>query len=492
MIPANVLMFDLPDDLHDRANQLLDFCPAENWNVNAFHFLKQVLPQDGSIGIACSGGSDSTFALLLVFSAFPKFSSRLSILHYNHGLRGNASNADETLVRGLAEKLGLKCFVEYPNEKQTKLDENSLRELRLKFFCRVQHEYDIKAIVQGHHLDDIAETLLWRIPRGVSVDGLISPKPISSLGDLIFVRPFLSFSKVQIRESLKKCLIPWREDSSNRENTYLRNKTRNLVVPIWKKSLDRDLLKGLSSTRKLLEQDSQALDYHAMKGFEKCVSGQELNFSMLRNLPIATQRRVLGIWIKKSFLENANFTKCSINFGQLTEIINHERFKSVQLSENCILKRKNGILELSEVQSITPLPNISVPANSIVFLPNGGKIGVARVEFSRKLSNFIFQRKVNQSHHAYISDRFGVESLFVRSRNRGETYHPMGAPGTKKLADWMIDRKWTDVQKAQTPVFLNSNDHIVWVPGFPPAEFAKVSKSGTSVIHLTYEHSDTL
>lgn len=484
-------MLDLPNNLHERANQLLDLCPVEEWDQNAYQFLKGKLEKGNFICAACSGGPDSTFALLLMTSAFPKFISQITILHYNHGLRGNESNTDEILVRGLAEKLGLKCIVEYPSQKQTKIDENTLREQRIEFFKRVQNENGIKGIVQGHHLDDIAETLLWRIPRGVSVDGLISPKPVSSLGELIFVRPFISLSKAQIRNSLEKCSIPWREDSTNRENNYLRNKIRNMVLPIWEKSLDRELLKGIKSTRKLLEEDSKALEFHAMQAFEQCISGEGLNLGILKDLPLATQRRVISKWIEEHINKNKFGPKFSLNFGRLIELINNEGFSSIQLSENWILTKKSTLLELSEVQSTSPLPFISVPANSIIFLPNGRKISAERLKLTHKLASHIFQKKVNQCEHAYISDRFGESRIFARSRIKGETYQPMGSPGSKKLSDWMIDRKWSDVEKTETPIFLNSDNKILWVPGFPPADFSKVKELDVGVIRLTYSRSAT-
>ena len=165
-----------------------------------------------------------------------------------------------------------------PN-KDHKLDENTLRTLRLEFWNKLEKNEAITKIVQGHHLDDVAETLLWRIPRGTSVNGLISPKPISQIDNITILRPFIHTTKDLIRESLLNCSIPWREDESNKENKYLRNKMRNSVLPMWKKSSDRDLLQGIASSRDLLENDSEALEFHALESLQKCRSGNRLKLA---------------------------------------------------------------------------------------------------------------------------------------------------------------------------------------------------------------------
>ena len=67
----------------------------------------------------------------------------------------------------------------------------------------------------------------------------------------------------------------------------------------------------------------------------------------------------------------------------------------------------------------------------------------------------------------------------------------MGSPGSKKVSDLMIDRKWSESQKVETPVFVNSSNEIVWIPGFPPAEFTKVTPTDKWVIRLTYGYSGT-
>ena len=138
-----------------------------------------------------------------------------------------------------------------------------------------------------------------RLARGVSVDGLNSPKPINELHSNIFIRPFITLSKSFIKESLNKCAIHWREDTSNQETKYLRNKMRNLVIPKWKEFSDRDLLQGIRQSRELLELDSEALKFHASEALQDCLVKKNLNLGRLLKYPTATQRRVVLKWIEE-------------------------------------------------------------------------------------------------------------------------------------------------------------------------------------------------
>jgi len=98
---------------------------------------------------------------------------------------------------------------------------------------------------------------------------------------------------------------------------------------------------------------------------------------------------------------------------------------------------------------------------------------------------------VDPAIEAYISTEVATAGVFLRSRTPGDKFHPLGAPGGKNLSDRMIDQKWSQQKKEETPVFINNSEKILWVPGFPPAEFAKVKHGDLRVIHLTYKSLHT-
>ena len=482
---------DLPDGLAERAMELLELAPFDLWHADALSEIRKTTSSQDFIGIACSGGADSTFSLILFFSAFPRLRKRMVILHYNHQLRKDDSEADESFVRLLARKLGLPCRVGYPENAKGGSDEGALRKNRLGFYAKQGKQHGIMHIIQGHNLDDIAETLLWRIPRGVSVDGLISPKAVSQVDSLCFIRPFIKLSRQFIRDTLKKCSIPWREDASNQENEYLRNRMRNSVLPHWTGASDRDLLQGVAQTVDLLSQDSKALEHYSRESYNECKVGEKLDFKGLVKLPCAIQRRVLIKWIQEIECKFAPQKSLSAKTGRLVKLLNETNFTAIQLAEKFTIRKKGQFIELVHSNELPPIPKAVLPFSYSIYLSCGGRVLAEQMMLNARLFDLIDGKHVNPQNEAFISLKPLPDYLFIRSRKEGDMFRPLGSPGSKKLTDWMIDRKWSKTKKINTPIFLNQKNEIIWIPGFAPAESAKASKADLRVIRLTYQQSDT-
>ena len=478
---------DLPDDLVERAGQLLSYHPKTSWCTEVRSELEQVLGETQKIGVACSGGADSVSVLLLIFAAYPKLRKRIWVLHYNHRLRQEASDLDQSFVQSIAFKLDL-VFISGSSQICQKTDEGSLREQRLNFFDKITRKEGLKFIVQGHHLNDVAESLLWRIPRGVSVDGLISPKPVSQVRAIRFMRPLLTLTKASILDGMRKCNIPWREDSSNSEIDYLRNRMRHSVLPVWEKACDRDLLNGVSMTTKFLREESHALDYHAEEAFHSCLDHtQSLELERLNQLPAATQIRVLRKWLGSL---HADFND-DISLSPKAELVKAfllSDARSLQMGNNFSVKRSDRVLSLEVLKPAQLIPFSALPLSGEICFPSKSSSTAREISLTDGLFKEILHGHVNQAKEAYISATEVSAGVFLRSRTRGDQFHPLGAPGGKNLSDRMIDQKWSQQKKDETPVFINNDEKVLWVPGFPPAEFAKVKDGDLRVIHLTYNN----
>ena len=266
--------------------------------------LSSTLLNDKKIGVACSGGADSVFLTLLLYFKYSDLRKNLYLLHFNHLLRAEESDLDEKFVQNLADYLHLP-FHSGKNVHLQKKDEASLRVNRLNFFQEKAVELDLSTLALGHHADDVAETILWRLPRSSTVSGLISPKPLNRHEKLLFIRPLLNTSSEEIRNSLKKLNFPWREDESNKKPNYLRNRIRSYVVPKWKESMDRDLIKGISKTRELLEQDDEALFYFTKIAYNECRHEDSLDVNFFNNYPIAIVEEYFDIGFKISLLKRS-------------------------------------------------------------------------------------------------------------------------------------------------------------------------------------------
>jgi len=179
------------------------------------------------VGVAVSGGADSVVLLHVLHALISSLALQLMVLHVNHGLRGRESDEDEVFVRDLSRSLGLP-FASTNAVPGTGNVEQEARQLRKEFFQRCQSEYGLQKIALGHTRSDQAETVLYRFLRGSGIAGLAGMRPVTPAG---VVRPLLQTSREEVRSWAAAHGIVWREDSSNANNGFARNRLRNGVIP---------------------------------------------------------------------------------------------------------------------------------------------------------------------------------------------------------------------------------------------------------------------
>lgn len=189
--------------------------------------------------VAVSGGADSV-ALLHLLAELADHATRkkLVVVHFNHCLRGEASQADATFVEALAKKLGLTARIGTASGNwRSKAEggqglEANARTLRYAFFEQIAREMEARYLVTAHHRDDQIETILHRILRGTGIAGLGGIQPAREwLPGVGLVRPLLSFTRAEMIRYLKTIGQPWCEDASNATTEFTRNRIRNELLP---------------------------------------------------------------------------------------------------------------------------------------------------------------------------------------------------------------------------------------------------------------------
>jgi tRNA(Ile)-lysidine synthetase-like protein len=249
------------------------------------------------VGAAVSGGIDSVALLRLLLELRNELGFVVSIVHFNHRLRGPDSAADQEFVARLAREQGLDFFTgghdvaQYAAEKRVSL-ETAARELRYGFFrylvtegrnaehaegnlkvaswgpglgdpVRVLPRSPLARIATGHTLDDQAETVLMRVIRGSGLTGLAGIYPRIDLenddgqvrGEI--VRPLLAFRRRELKAYLEAMGQPWREDLTNADPWFTRNRVRQLLVPLLEKEFNPAVAQNLAELAEIAggEQD---------------------------------------------------------------------------------------------------------------------------------------------------------------------------------------------------------------------------------------------
>ncbi len=233
--------------------------------------VREVLAAVGRLGlagrgvlVAVSGGLDSTALLHALHLLSESQRLNLSIGHVNHGLRGDESEADETAVRDLAAALGRPVRVarvdpralrEGLSSRERPTLQEAARTLRYRALAELAEQAGASRIATAHTADDQAETVLLRLMRGTSPDGLGGIPERSPDGRI--VRPLLRVSRDQIERFARAQGLCWREDSSNRRVEYARNRLRRHWLPGLAGDFNPRLLRAIGGLAEAQREDSE-------------------------------------------------------------------------------------------------------------------------------------------------------------------------------------------------------------------------------------------
>lgn len=252
----------------------------------------------GSWILAVSGGADSVALLLLVWAHWPEARSRLCLAHFDHGLRGEQSTGDAQFCEHLAASLGLDFELGHWRGAPATVNEHQARQARHSFLKEVMRYRASRFLWTGHHQDDLLETMLMRLFRGSGGAGLAAPRPVHQhTWSHLVLRPLLSRERLFWEQQLRQAGGLWREDASNASSAHWRNRIRNEVLPVLRKTeTTRDLGLGISLSRELLEEDETALEVW-LASLQLHLPDGSLAVGQLLGLPRALLRRALHAWL---------------------------------------------------------------------------------------------------------------------------------------------------------------------------------------------------
>jgi tRNA(Ile)-lysidine synthase len=182
---------------------------------------------------------------------------RPHVCHLNHRWRGAASDADARFVRALAGQLGLPVTVGRLLRRDDVPTEDTARRARLAFFERVAKKTGIRTLALAHTADDQAETVLLRLIRGAGPTGLAGMAGERKLGALRIVRPLLGVTRAEVLDYLKAHRLTWREDASNRDLRFLRNRVRHVLLPLLEREFNPGIRRVLCGTAEVMRAEAE-------------------------------------------------------------------------------------------------------------------------------------------------------------------------------------------------------------------------------------------
>ncbi len=438
--------------------------------------------------VAVSGGADSVALLAALFQLRLHYAMTLTVVHVNHQLRGKESRRDALFVEQYAARLGVPCYVESVDVKAVQRTtglspQHAARKLRYEFFTRIQRTLSATRVALGHTANDQAETLLVRLVRGGGPAGFAGMPAVR----LPYIRPLIRMYRYEIEAYLTANGLPWVEDNTNTERVYLRNRLRLDLLPLLRQ-YNPQIDKRLNDLAAMLSADNRYLERQTDILMPQVISWQTegrvfLECRVFCTMALSLQRRVL-----RRIGDTVLHSEAAVNFRHIEVLrdllIEAEAGKRATFPGGWRAERqRTGVL----LWNVRHLPSRSL----IRTLPVPGFIDIP--ELALRLTADVLARApmclATESDVAYMDLQHLTLPLAVRCRQPGDRVHPLGAPGSKKLKDFFIDKKIPKAQRDMIPLVI-SDSEIVWVVGYGLADPCKVRPHTQHVVRLSCERGE--
>lgn len=421
--------------------------------------------QEGEqITVGVSGGADSMALLHILWRLSAQEEWQVQAVHVHHGLRGKEADEDAAFVEEICRRWNIPCAL-------IRLDvaaEAAKRRSGIEETGRIlRYEALRKAAAGGkiavaHHANDQAETLLMRLCRGTGMRGLAAMRPVRE--DVI--RPLLFCGKEEIEAYCRAEGISWREDSTNQEVRYTRNRLRHQVLPLLEQ-VHEGSIRHLSETAELLATEEDFLEKEAEKALWEQKRDSGIDAAGLLKLHPALRRRVLRLALAEAGgLRDVTRT----HILQLEELLEKESGKSISLPHDLCARMEYGALKLERRKKEESGFCCLLTPGKETALPEFGWCVETEVSLE-KPTEFCKDDYTNVFDYDKIK-----QELFCRSRRPGDRIALRA--GSKKLKDLFIDEKIPREERDRMPLIACGSD-VLWVvggrvsPDFLPGENTK-------------------
>lgn len=255
----------------------------------------ELLERGEHVVVGVSGGADSMVLLELLSAARATHELQVSAVHVNYGLRGEDSRLDQQLVVRRCQELGIFLTLHRATEltpSDSNLEDRA-RTIRHRVLKQTAREIGASAVALGHTRDDQAETILLHLLRGSGLTGLVGMQA----RDGQIVRPLLNARRAEVRRYAHSRGIAYRDDASNFERRFARNRVRHLLLPLLAEEFNPRIVEVLAESALLVSEDEHFMDELAESIYRRFVKeaaeGASIAAEELLELPLALQRRIL-------------------------------------------------------------------------------------------------------------------------------------------------------------------------------------------------------
>lgn len=417
------------------------------------------------LGIAVSGGVDSMVLLHCVCLLRQELNMTVVAYHMEHGIRAKQSLEDMRFVQRVCEEYGVECIAQRADvpalaASQGVSLETAARQARYAFLDKQQADH----IATAHHMDDLAETVVMNLIRGSGTRGLCGIPAVRGR----YIRPMLDIARQEIEAYAKKMNIAFVHDETNEDAAYTRNYVRKEIMPRLC-AVNAQAVAHIAQAAALLWEDDTALEHIALKagGIADVEDGCEIAISTLLAQMPAVQKRMV-----RSALE-MYFGLCDVGFVHVNAVL--ELAQKGQSGKRVDIG--NGIAAAVAYGKLRLFRCVQKEAADVAFTgPGRYEIGSAAF-----LCTHHDGEMLHQDNTEYF-DADALDGACFRYRREGDVICPLGLGGTKRLSDYLSDRK-IPLHMRDALVLLAKGNHVFWVAGVGVSDTSK-AKPGSRLYKI--------
>lgn len=490
---------------------------------------QNMLQTGDSVVMGISGGADSV-AMLLAFSMLrEEYDLSLYAVHINHGIREEAV-LDADYVKKLCENHGIPFYlytadVEQMAGEQKKTVEEMGREYRYQCFYEVMERTGADILATAHHRGDQAETVLFHMIRGTDLSGMAGIRPVdvrtAGFGAIRIIRPLLFCGKSDLTAWLTAMGVSWREDLTNRDNAYARNRLRNEVLPILEEINDRaeDHIADLAGIMREYESFFRKKVSEYINAF---VSGREGDSCQTDRSRLIRQEMVLAKAViyemfgiaaekKKDFtkehvlavyqlLSNQSGKKIMLP-GGIEAVLSYEKLiirKCFREAEaDCAGRRRPEDSEAEETGgweteiSLENVEHLSGREGQTVLLPSGGQVHFELQSFQAmteaEQKNIRMDARNSKNYYTKFFDCDTIKGTVCIRLAKRDDYFVINEMGDrKKLFRHFMDMKLPADERSSVVVLASGNE-VLWIVGGRRCENYKIGENTQNILKVTYK-----
>lgn len=397
----------------------------------------------GKFLVAVSGGIDSVVLAHLCHQLRFNF----SLCHCNFKLRNKESDADKAFVDRLGEELQVPVYntsfetVEHAKKNKISI-QVAARELRYAWFYKLIEKKQYDYVLTAHNTDDNLETFIINLTRGAGLEGLAGIPSINKKT----VRPLLAFSRDEILLFAVDNKIVWREDSSNSDPKYTRNKIRHGIIPVLRE-INPYVLNSFQNTVAHLNESRLMID-----DFTAIISKKILTYD--NDLVKIDCDQLAMLQNKKAYLYQILHPYGFKTWRDIVGLISSRSGKRVFSKTHYLLKDRNYLI-LTKINKKR--------AKKECFLI---KESTSAIVVPFRLSLQETSDKLPENNHQIIVNKNLIQyPLSLRKWRHGDLMYPMGMKGSKKVSQLFKDKKLSLIEKEKIWILVDAKDNVIWVLG---------------------------